>query len=108
MKDIYIPEAGDIISFSSREEHDRTTSLPLALVVSPSDYNSKTGLMLCCPITFEINNYPFEVYICGQINGAVLADHIKSLDWSFKAASRFSSVSESELREVRAKIRALI
>jgi mRNA interferase MazF len=32
-------------------------------VLSPAAYNSKTGTMLCCPMTTQIKGYPFEVII---------------------------------------------
>lgn len=52
-----------------------------ALVLSPAGYNGKTSLMLCCPLTTHIKNYPFDVFIAGTPPNAVLADQVKSLDW---------------------------
>jgi mRNA interferase MazF len=63
--------------------------------------------MLCCPITTQIKNYPFEALIAGPARSAVLADQIMSLDWR-RRAKRKGAVSAAELAEVRAKIRALI
>lgn len=38
--------------------------------------------MIACPITTKIKGYPFEVRIkTNKINGVILADQIKSLDW---------------------------
>lgn len=64
--------------------------------------------MLCCPMTTQIKNYPFEVLITGSAQSAVLADQIKTLDWRRRRAKRKGVVSSAELAEVRAKIRALI
>lgn len=64
--------------------------------------------MVCCPMTTQIKNYPFEVVIEGTPLSAVLADQVKSLDWRKRRASRKATVSETELADVRAKIRALI
>jgi mRNA interferase MazF len=36
--------------------------------------------MVCCPMTMQIKNYPFEVVIAGPNPSAVLADQGKSLD----------------------------
>jgi mRNA interferase MazF len=64
--------------------------------------------MICCPLTTQIKNYPFEVLIAGSPPGAALADRVKSLDWRSRRATRKGAASPQELAEVRAKIRALI
>ena len=38
----------------------------------------------------------------------VLADQVKSLDWRKRRATRKGTISDSELAEVRGKLRALI
>lgn len=105
----YVPEAGDIVwlQFDPQAGHEQAGHRP-ALVLSPAAYNGKTGLMLCCPMTAQIKDYPFEVVIAGERPSAVLADQVKSLDWIVRKASRKGSVSSAELAEVRAKSMALI
>jgi mRNA interferase MazF len=105
----YVPEAGDIVwlQFDPQAGHEQAGHRP-ALVLSPSAYNAKTGLMLCCPMTTQLKGYPFEVRIAGTRNSAALADQVKSLDWGVRRASRKGAVSAAELSEVRAKAIALI
>ena len=105
----YIPEAGDIVwlHFDPQVGHEQAGHRP-ALVLSPSRYNGKTSLMLCCPITTQVKGYPFEVLIAGDRSNAVLADQVKSLDWVVRKASFKGKISADELAEVRAKIYALI
>ena len=105
----YVPEAGDIVwlHFDPQAGHEQAGHRP-ALVLSPSTYNGKTGLMLCCPMTTQIKGYPFEVLIASDRPGAALADQVKSLDWVIRKASRKGKVSSIELSEVKAKILALI
>jgi len=105
----YVPEAGDIVwlHFDPQAGHEQAGHRP-ALVVSPSAYNGKTGLMLCCPMTTQIKGYPFEVSIAGNRPAVVLADQVKSLDWVTRKASHKGSVTAIELAEVRAKISALV
>jgi mRNA interferase MazF len=105
----YVPEAGDIVwlHFDPQAGHEQAGHRP-ALVVSPATYNSKTGLMLCCPMTTQIKGYPFEVLIAGDRPSAVLSDQIKSLDWISRKASRKGKVSPAELAQVREKAFALI
>jgi mRNA interferase MazF len=105
----YVPDTGDIvwISFNPQAGHEQAGHRP-AVVLSPASYNAKTSLMVCCPMTTQIKNYPFEVVVAGESPSAVLADQIKSLDWRKRRARRKGMISADELADVRAKIRALI
>lgn len=105
----YVPEAGDIVwlHFDPQAGHEQAGHRP-ALVVSPSGYNAKTNLLICCPMTTQLKGYPFEVIIAGERPGAALADQVKSLDWVARKARMKGKVSAAELAQVRAKIIALI
>jgi mRNA interferase MazF len=105
----YVPDAGEFvrISFDPQAGHEQAGHRP-AVVLSPAAYNAKTSLMVCCPMTTQIKNYPFEVIISGASPSAVLADQVKRLDWRKRLAARKGTISATELAEVRAKIRALI
>ena len=105
----YVPDTGDVVwlSFDPQAGREQAGHRP-ALVLSPAAYNAKTSLMICCPMTTQIKNYPFEVTVAGASPSAVLSDQIKSLDWRRRRARRKGTVSAVELAEVRAKIRALI
>lgn len=105
----YVPDAGEIVwlNFTPHTGHEQAEHRP-ALVLSPATYNDKTSLMICCPLTTQIKNYPFEVFIGGTPPNAVLADQVKSLDWRSRRAKAKSNVSPEQLAEVRGKIHALI
>ena len=105
----YVPEAGDIVwlRFTPQAGHKRAGHRP-ALVVSPSGYNGKTSLMLCCPMTTQVKGYPFEVTMAGSRPSAVLADQVKSLDWTVRKAKYKGKATAAELASVRAKIVALV
>ncbi len=105
----YVPDAGDIVwlNFTPQAGHEQAGRRP-ALVLTPAAYNGKTSLMICCPITTQIKNYPFEVLIAGTPESVVLADQARSLDWRMRKAARKGNASAAELADVRAKIRALI
>ena len=55
----YVPEAGDIVwlNFTPQTEREQAGHRP-ELVLSPRAYNEKTSLMVCCPMTTQIKNYP--------------------------------------------------
>lgn len=105
----YVPAAGDIvwINFNPQSGREQAGHRP-AVVLSPAEYNAKTSLMICCPMTTRIKKYPFEVRISGDPHSVVLADQVKSLDWRERRARHKGAVSPDELVEVRAKLRALI
>lgn len=105
----FVPEAGDIVwlEFTPQAGREQAGRRP-ALVLSPASYNGKTSLMVCCPLTTQIKNYPFEVPVGDAAGSAVLADQLKSLDWRSRKARRKDRVKPQVLADVRAKIRALI
>lgn len=105
----YVPDAGDIVwlNFTPQAGREQAGHRP-ALVLSPIAYNSKTSLMLCCPMTAQVKGYPFEVSIAAPVPSVVLADQIKSVDWRVRQAKRKGKVSAAELADVRAKLHALI
>lgn len=107
----YIPDRSDVVwlNFTPQAGHEQAGHRP-ALVLSPALYNSKTGLMLCCPITNQMKGYPFEVSLNADsgIQGVILADQIKSLDWKARQAKKKGHASHSVVEEVLAKVRTLL
>ena len=107
----YIPERGDVVwlQFDPQAGHEQAGKRP-ALVLSPAAYNGRVGLALLCPITSQRKGYPFEVPLPAglRVQGVVLADQVKSLDWRFRHAERVESVPHAVLDETVAKIRVLL
>lgn len=81
-----------------------------ALVLSPKSYNAKVGLMLCCPITSRAKGYPFETALPEglAVQGVVLADQVKSLDWRARGAEIAGRVPGSVTDDVLAKLGTLL
>jgi len=107
----YVPARGDIVwlTFTPQAEREQAGRRP-ALVLTPSVYNSKTGLAVLCPITSQVKGYAFE---CGlpqtlKTKGVVLADHLKSLDWRSRQATFAEAAGPAVLRQVEARLRALL
>ena len=107
----YIPDAGDLVwlNFSPRAGHEQAGRRP-AIVLTPRSYNQKAGLAVMCPLTREAKGYPFEVPIPkpGRMEGVILTDHIKSVDWQSRQAQKIGRVPAETLQQVRATIAALI
>ena len=107
----YIPQRGDIIwlDFNPQAGHEQAGRRP-ALVISHTDYNRKVGLIVCCPVTGQIKGYPFEVALPEglKVQGAVLSDQVKSMDWSVRKAKLIDHVPDAVIKEVVAKVAAII
>jgi mRNA interferase MazF len=109
----YIPDQGDFIwiEFKPQAGHEQAGVRP-ALVISPASYNGAVGLALMCPITSKVKGYPFEVLLSSgkkfKLNGAVLSDQIKNLDWRIRKAKFIAKASPEIMKEVIEKIHAII
>lgn len=86
----YAPERCDVIwiSLNPRKGREQSGHRPV-VVLSPKKYNEKVGLLICCPITSQEKEYPFEVKIPDglPISGVMLSDQVKSLDWRERHAT---------------------
>ncbi len=109
--DRYIPDRGDIVylNFDPTKGHEQRGHRP-AFVISPRSYNAKSSLALFMPITKQQKGYPFEVPLPLelQIQGVILADQIKCLDWKARGVQFVESVPVSVIEEVQAKIEPLL
>lgn len=106
----YAPNAGDIVwlEFDPQKGKEIQKTRP-ALTISPQSYNFKTHLGLFMPITSKIKGYPFEVILEeGEIQGAILCDQIRSLDWKARKAQFIVHISDAILEQVLAKFHVLL
>ncbi|PSB14175.1 mRNA-degrading endonuclease [filamentous cyanobacterium CCP1] len=107
----YIPDRGDIVylDFNPTKGLEQRGHRP-AFVLSPRSYNAKSSLALVMPITKQQKGYPFEVLLPSelQIQGVILADQIKCLDWKVRNVQFIESVPEGIVEEVQARIEPLI
>lgn len=106
MAEGYVPGRGDLVwlQFDPQAGHEQRGRRP-ALVVSPRAYNAKVGLALFCPVTSRAKGYPFEVPLPeeGEVQGVVLADQVKSLDWRVRRAERIEAAPAKVVAEVLAR-----
>ena len=106
-----VPSRGDAvwITLNPQAGHEQSGRRPAA-VISPSSYNEKTGLMVCCPITGQVKGYPFEAQIPAglKVEGVILSDQVKCLDWRARKAELICRLPESVMSEVIGKMKALL
>ena len=108
---VYVPERGDIIwiDLNPQSGHEQAGRRP-AVVLSPKSYNEKAGLTILCPVTGKVKGYPFEVIIPDgfSINGSILSDQVKSLDWRARNAEHIFSLPEETISLVLKKLALLL
>ncbi len=105
----YIPDRGDIIwlEFDPQKGHEQKGRRP-GIVLSKKEYNQKSNLAIICPITSKIKGYPFEVRINSIIQGVILSDQIRSIDWKSRNAAFIEKIPEEILKEILENIDLLL
>lgn len=107
----FIPDRGDLVwlQFDPQAGREQAGKRP-ALVLSPKAYNGRVGLAILCPITSRMKGYPFEVALPSgaAIDGVVLADQAKSLDWRVRQARFAGRADAAVVAETLTKLRTLL
>lgn len=106
----YVPEAGDIVfmDFDPQIGREQAKRRP-ALVVTDARYNRASGLAVVCPLTSKRKPYPFALPVnVGGVEGAILVDQLKSMDWAGRRAQFHSKAAPSMLTKVRRYIAVLL
>jgi len=106
----YVPQGGDIvfINFDPKVGHEQAKRRP-ALVLTDQRYNQASGLAVVCPLTSKRKPYPFALPIkVDNVEGAVLVDQLKSLDWAGHHAQFHSKAEPALLTRVRQYIAVLL
>ena len=110
-KTSYVPDRGDAVwlTFDPHAGHEQAGRRP-AVVVSPKPYNARSGLALFCPVTSQVKGYPFEVLLPEDlpIEGAILSDQVRSLDWRVRKAARICALPSATIDEVVGKLQTLV
>jgi len=105
------PAAGDIVwlSFDPHAGREQAGRRP-ALILSPVNYNRRSGLAIVCPITSRLKGYPFEVKLPTglPIGGVALCDQLKSLDWQARRAEFACRLPAEAVAEILAKALTLL
>jgi mRNA interferase MazF len=110
MVDVYVPDAGDIVflDFDPQVGREQAKRRP-ALVLTEKSYNRASGLAVVCPLTSKRKPYPFALPVqVGRVEGAVLVDQLKSLDWTGRRAEFHSKADPFLLSKVRKHIGVLL
>ena len=107
----YVPEQGDIcyLDFAPTKGHEQSGLRP-AIVISRDEYNKFTNMAIVCPITSNIKKFPTHYILKDtyKINGAVLCEHVRSIDYKYRKISFVEKISQDELKAIIEKVYGLI
>ena len=97
------------LTFDPQAGREQTKRRP-AIGLSPASYNEKVGLALFGPVTSKVKGYPFEVVLpaSSPIQGVILADQVKSLDWRARDTRFACRTSPRVVSEVLEKLQTLL
>lgn len=94
---------GEIIkvSFNPQSGHEQAGYRP-AVVVSNDVFNSKTNLVLACPITNSDNKFPLHVPLDSrtETTGVILCEHIRALDINSRGYRSVEQLPRDILQQV--------
>jgi mRNA interferase MazF len=106
----YVPDRNDLVwlDFEPPRGKEIGKYRP-ALVLSSRDYNRKTGLLICCPVSSSIRGGPTEVPVDNLETPSVVASNlVQTLSWKDRAARHIAPAEEGVLEQVLLRIIPLI
>lgn len=107
----YIPEQGDIIylDFNPTKGHEQAGQRP-AVVVSHNIFNKHTKMVMVCPITTNLKDFPthYQLEDTKNIFGSVLCEHIRSIDYEIRKVKFVEKLSNNDLISVMSLLNACI
>jgi mRNA interferase MazF len=106
----YLPEAGDLIwvNFDPQTGREQAKNRP-AVVITGSDFNAATGLLVVCPVTRTDRPWGTRIALSGtETTGFVMVEQVKSVDWKARGAAFIEHVPRSLLDDVKSRIATML
>ena len=99
----YIPKQGDIIylDLNPTKGYEQQGKRP-AIVVSKDLFNRYSNMVMVCPITSTYKNFPTHYVLedTKKINGTVLCEHIRSIDFRSRNVTFIEKASDKDLLSI--------
>ena len=106
----YIPERNDIVSLDFEpKKRKRGGNSYAVLVLSSKDYNEKTGLLIGCPVSTDIEGHVTEVPIDDlEKPSVVTASLVHTLAWRERQVKFITKVKNNVMGDVLSRLVPLI
>lgn len=99
----YIPKQGDIVfvDFNPIKGHEQGGYRP-AIVLSSNKFNKYNNMAIICPITSNTKIFPshYELLDSKKINGSVLCEHVRSIDFNSRKLKFIESASNFDFNNI--------
>jgi len=106
----YLPDQGDLawINLDPQVGREQAKNRP-ALILTASDFNATTGLLVVCPVTRTERPWRTRVKLVGTTtSGFIMIEQLKSLDWLARGAAFVERVPQPLLDDVRSRIATML
>ena len=106
----YLPDQGDLawIDFDPQAGREQAKNRP-ALILTASDFNATTGLLVVCPVTRTERPWRTRVRLVGTTTiGFIMIEQMKSLDWLVRGAAFIERVPQALLDDVKSRITTML
>ena len=106
----YLPERGDLawINFDPQAGREQAKNRP-ALVLTASEFNAATGLLVVCPVASTARPWRTRVPLVGTTTkGAIMIEQIKSVDWLARGSDFIEQVPGDLLEDVKSRIATML
>ncbi|WOD07455.1 type II toxin-antitoxin system PemK/MazF family toxin [Marinomonas sp. GJ51-6] len=111
MKTAYVPDRKDIVwlDFDLKKGKEIGKLRP-ALVLSSKALNSKTGMIICLPISTSIRGGALEVSLADDLNkpSVVVSNAPQTLDWKHRKAQFITQANDQVYNEAVLKLATLM
>jgi len=106
----FVPEREDIVWLDFEPPRGREIGkYRPALVLSSREFNRKTGLLICCPVSSSIRGGATEVPIDNLDQPSVVVTNlIQTLSWQDRDARKIAAAESGVLEQVLLRILPLI
>ena len=99
----YIPMQRDIVYVDLKPTlgHEQRGHRP-AVIISNNPFNSFTKMVIVCPITSNIKEFPTHYLLrdTKKITGSVLCEHIRSIDYEVRNLKYVEKMSDRDFTNV--------
>jgi len=107
---IYIPERNDLVwlDFEPKKGKEIGQYRP-TLVLTSKEYNKKTGLLICCPISTSVRGHLTEVSVDNlEKPSVVAASLIHTLTWRERKAKFIAKAEDGIIDDVLVRLIPLL
>jgi len=106
----YVPDEGDLVWLDFDPQAGREQSgLRPAVILSSSFFNLRSSVAYARPITSKVKGYQFQIALPPglPVHGAVLCEHMRSLDWRVRKAAYLGRMPDDVLLQIRGVVRII-